>query len=283
MIQHQLDLAGVRTPCYDSAEQGTEAVLFVHGNPGLGADWLDLMDQCQGFVRVLAPDMPGFGSAAKPADFNYTVAGYAQHIERLLARRGVERVHLVLHDFGGGWGLAWAALHPEQVASVTLINIGILRGYRWHYMARLWRMPLIGELTMATTNRAGFHLALKHGNPRGLPRAFIDRMYDHYDRDTRRAILKLYRATNNLEDAAVQARAVLRPRDLDCLVLWGKCDPYISWHYAEQQREIFPRAEIVYFDDSGHWPFADNPTAVAKVLVPFLRRVAGAHDRRPTA
>ena len=274
MIQHQLDLAGVRTPCYDSADDGTEAVLFLHGNPGSGTDWLDLMAEIAPFIRTLAPDMPGFGTAAKPADFAYTVAGYALHIERLLAARGVERVHLVLHDFGGPWGLAWASAHPAQVASITLINIGLMRDYRWHYLARIWRTPVLGELLQATTTRIGFRLALKHGNPRGLPRAFIDRMYDHLDRGTRRAVLKLYRATGDFRDSVDQAHAALRPRDLDCLVVWGKRDPYVDWHYAAEQRETFPRAELVYLEDSGHWPFIDNPAAVAAALVPFLRRVS---------
>lgn len=280
MKTEQLLINGVRTPCIDSGG-GAEAVLFLHGNPGCGADWLDLATQVAPFARVLAPDMPGFGTAEKPAAFDYTVDGYASHIEALLAERGVERVHLVLHDFGGPWGLAWATRHPEQVASVTLINIGILRNYRWHHVARVWRVPLAGELFMATTTRIGFHTMLKIGNPRGLPRAFVDAMFDNFDAGTRRAVLKLYRATASLSDAADRAVAALKPRDLDCLVIWGKADIYLPWRYAEAQREAFPRAQIVYLDDSGHWPFKDNPEAVAAALVPFLERVTG--HARPAA
>jgi pimeloyl-ACP methyl ester carboxylesterase len=36
----------------------------------------------------------------------------------------------VLHDFGGPWGLTWAADHPDRFASVTLVNCGVLRMYR---------------------------------------------------------------------------------------------------------------------------------------------------------
>lgn len=273
MQQFQLNIRGVRTPCYDSAEQGTQAVVFVHGNPGTGDDWLDLMAHVSPFARCLAPDLPGFGSADKPKDFDYTVAGYATHLEALLAARSVERVHLVLHDFGGPWGLAWAAAHPARVASIALFNIGIMRGYRWHYMARLWRTPLLGELVQATTTRAAFRLSLKHGNPRGLPPEFIERTYNNYDRGTRHAVLKLYRATSALDEAANAIQAALRPRDLECLVMWGKRDPYVNWRFAAQQRETFPRAELVYFEDSGHWPFIDNPEAAAAALIPFLQRV----------
>jgi pimeloyl-ACP methyl ester carboxylesterase len=51
--------------------------------------------------------------------------------------------------------------------------------------------------------RAGFQLLLKHGNPRGLPREFVDRMYDGDDAGTRRAILKLYRSTDRPDDGAM--------------------------------------------------------------------------------
>ena len=276
MQQLELVINGHRTPCYDSGGDAASAVLFLHGNPGCGADWLPLMHEVSGFARCLAPDMPGFGQADKRDDFDYDVPGYAVHLEALRVERGAERLHLVLHDFGGPWGLAWAARHPGRVASVTLINIGLMRGYRWHYLARIWRTPLLGELFQATTTRLAFGLSLEHGNPRGLPRAFVDAMYGNYDRGTRRAVLRLYRATGNLDHGAAQVQAALRPLDLDCLVLWGQRDPYLPWRYAAQQRETFPRAEVVLLEDSGHWPFADNPPAVAAALVPFLRRATAA-------
>ncbi|MEQ8660668.1 MAG: alpha/beta hydrolase [Gammaproteobacteria bacterium] len=269
----QVLVNGVRTPVLDLGGDAEEAVVFVHGNPGSGADWRDIALRIAAFARVLAPDMPGFGTAAKPADFDYTVSGYAAHLDALLAACGVRRAHLVLHDFGGAWGLAWATANPTRVASMTLVNIGILRDYRWHHLARLWRLPLIGELFMATTTRLGFRTLLRIGNPRGLPRPFIDAMYANFDAGTRRAVLRLYRATDALGDAAERAVAALRPRDIDCLVIWGKADIYLPWRYAEAQREAFPRAEVVYFEDSGHWPFMDNPQAFAATLLPFLERV----------
>lgn len=278
MDTEDLLINGVRTPCVDAGGAGEEAVLFVHGNPGSGADWYALATKAANFSRVIVPDMPGFGTAEKPADFNYTVDGYAGHLDALVKALGVTRVHLVLHDFGGAWGIAFAAANPERIASVSLMNIGILRNYRWHFMARIWRTPIVGELSMLTTTRFGFRQLIKLGNPRGLPLAFIDRMYDHFDRGTRRAVLKLYRATDDLSGAADAAINALRPQDIEALVIWGKADIYLPWRFAEAQREAFPRAHIVYFDDSGHWPFIDNPAAAEAHLIPFLQRVTGARD-----
>ncbi|MBV8997473.1 MAG: alpha/beta hydrolase, partial [Solirubrobacterales bacterium] len=57
------------------------------------------------------------------------------------------------------------------------------------------------------------------------------------------------------------------------LVVWGAHDPYIPVAMAERQRESFPSAKIAILDGSGHWPFADDPPAVGRVVEPFLRSV----------
>lgn len=250
----------------------SSAVVFVHGNPGSGQDWASLAQEASAFSRVVALDMPGFGRSDKPADFPYTVDGYAAHLAAVLDALGIDRVHLVLHDFGGPWGLAWMMLRPQQVASVSLINTGVMPGYSWHYMAKIWRTPLIGELSQAIVTRGAFHFSLRHGNPRGLPKAFVDRMYDDYDRGTKRAVLKLYRATSNPDELSRRLIEPLKSLHLPALVIWGACDPYIPVKYAGLQRMAFPSAEMVVLQDSGHWPFADNPQAVSQALIPFLRR-----------
>jgi pimeloyl-ACP methyl ester carboxylesterase len=269
----EVSIGPVRSPYLESGPAADgEAVVFVHGNPGSSADWIDLLAVAGDVARAVAPDMPGFGRADKPAAFDYTVDGYARHLASVLERLGIRRAHLVLHDFGGAWGLAWAAAYPDRLASLTLINIGLMPGYRWHYMARIWRTPLLGELFMATSTRLGFRLALAHGNPRGLPRAFVDRMYDDFDWGTRRAVLRLYRSTNDPGRLAQLAGGVFRAMDLPTLVLWGAADPYVPVEYAARQQEFFPRARVVILDRSGHWPFADDPDGVAAELLPFLRQ-----------
>lgn len=274
MKAHELRIGTLRTPLLDAGE-GAEAAVFVHGNPGSGEDWRALVEGTGAYMRAVAPTMPGFGKADKPADFDYTVAGYARHLGAAIEALGLTRVHLVVHDFGGPWGLAWAAAHPDRLASVTLINIGVLRGYRWHFMARLWRTPLLGELVQATTTRAGFRALLKLGNPRGLPPAFVDRMYEDYDAGTKRAILRLYRATSDLDALSRRLHEALRPLDLPVLVVWGLADPYLPGRYARAQLDTFPRARIVELPDSGHFPYADNPAAVADAVLPFLRERCG--------
>jgi pimeloyl-ACP methyl ester carboxylesterase len=276
MSESSVRIDGIRTPLLEFGPlEASEAVVFIHGNPGSIRDWESLASGVGSFGRALAMDMPGFGSADKPEDFDYSVPGYARHLEKLLAARSVRRAHLVMHDFGGPWGLTWAANNPQAVASVTCINTGVFSGYRWHYLARIWQTPLLGELFMATTTKAGMRLLLRHGNPRGLPSEYLDHVFQTFDRGTRRAVLKLYRNTRETDDAARQLTTALRPLDLPALIVWGAHDPYIPVEFAERQREVFPHAEIKVLHGSGHWPFADDPDSVAQAVLPFLRRQMG--------
>lgn len=106
---------------------------------------------------------------------------------------------------------------------------------------------------------------------RSLPKAYFDGMCSNYDAGTRRTALKLYRNTSDLGalDVATQSLAAKR---LPALMAWGARDPYISVGYAEMQCQFFAVESAVRLEDSGHWPMIDNPAAVAKAVIPFLRK-----------
>lgn len=263
---------GTRTRLLQAGPAGaSEAVVFVHGNPGSADDWERLVGAAAGTgQRALAFDLPDFGETVAPAGFEQSAPGYAEFVGQALAELGVERAHLVLHDFGGPIGLVWAAAHPDALASVTLIDTGFLPGYRWHPMARIWRTPVLGELMQAMTTRSAFRFAQNRIEPRGLPREFVEGMFDHYDRRTRAAVLKLYRATGDpggMSEALIQAFA---GRDVPALVIWGEHDAYLPASYAQRQREVFPSADVHVLPASGHWPFADAPDTVERLLAEFL-------------
>ncbi len=253
--------------------EASTAVAFVHGNPGSCDDWEPLVGAVgANGPRALAFDLPDFGETIAPAGFEHSAPGYAGFLEAAFAALGVERVHLVLHDFGGPIGLTWAATHAERLAGITLIDIGILPGYKWHRLARIWRTPVLGELFQATATRRAFRTMINRAEPRGLPRPFVERMFDHYDRRTKRAVLALYRATDEPGAPDPMLVAALRAADPPALVIWGGGDSYLPASYAERQREFLPRAEVHVLPRSGHWPFADDPAAVERLLLDFLAR-----------
>jgi pimeloyl-ACP methyl ester carboxylesterase len=270
-IAGEITVSGVRSPLIEAGPRdSSEAVVFVHGNPGSHTDWTALVHSAGELGRAVAFDMPGFGKAAAPRSFDYHVASYAEFLQGALVELGIERVHLVVHDFGGPFGLFWGLGHAEEWASVVLINVGVMPGYVWHSMAKRWRTPVLGELVQAWIPRAAWRRAMQKANPKGLPPAFVDKMYDDYDRATRRTVLKLYRATPDPGSTAAALGQAMAELHKPALVLWGAKDPFIGVQFAERQRDFFDVRKLEILPDSGHWPFQDDPQAVERALLAFL-------------
>jgi pimeloyl-ACP methyl ester carboxylesterase len=260
-----------------SGEPG-EAVVFVHGNPDSGSDWMPLMTRISPFARVIAPDLPGFGAADARGDNDYTIYSYARFLDGVIRALDVTRVHLVAHDYGGPFAAAWAADHPDRVGSVTFINTGVLIGYRWHRMARLWRTPVVGELVMRAIRSGSARTMLARENP-GLPVQWVNTIVGHLmPEKTRRAVLRLYRSTRPADMDQLAAR--LRQHDHDALVVFGDADAYIPADLAHRQVQVFPRVDIRILRGLGHWSWLEDTDAVADQVVPFLKERIGKEKSR---
>jgi pimeloyl-ACP methyl ester carboxylesterase len=267
-------------------------VLYLHGVPTNSDDWLG-SPACSeepspprwrrlpwrypqreaaartGFLERsggLAPDLPGFGRSGKPGHFDYTIDGYARFVEQYLDLLEVERVRLVVHDWGAV-GLAFAQSHPERIERLAVMNaIPFLPGYRWHRTARLWRTPLVGEIAMGATTRFALRRSTLHANatPGPLPDAWLDSVLDHFDQGTQRAILRLYRSSP--PDVLARAGSELHRLEMPALVVWGLQDPYIPARFATEYAQALPSAELIELPDAGHWWWLDRPDAIERVV-----------------
>lgn len=265
----QLTVDGVTSPFIQSGDpDASEAVVFTHGSPGCANEFERLIAETGEFARAVAIDMPGFGSADKPSprEFEYSVPNVGVHLARQLDALGIERAHLVGHDFGCAFNLLAAAYSPERVASIAMINGGMMRGYRWHRIARMYRTPVVGETFMVIANKRGFKFAM-----RNLPDWLVAQMWSNFDRPTRRAILALYRNTDMVGQAAALPHLRLLAMNWPAIVIFGEDDPYLPASLAERNIESLPKATVHRISGAGHWPHAEAPDAVAELLLPFLR------------
>jgi len=275
----RITVEGIRTSVLvGGVGEPGEAVVFVHGNPDAGSDWMPLMTRVAPFARVIAPDLPGFGAADARRDRDYTIYSYARFLDGVIRAFDVQRVHLVAHDYGGPFAAAWAADHPDRVASVTFINTGVLMDYHWHRMARLWRTPVIGELVMRAIRPGSARTMLTRENP-GLPAQWVNTIVGHLmPEKTRRAVLRLYRATRPADMDQLAAR--LCQHDHDALVVFGDADAYIPADLAHRQVQAFPRVDIRILRGLGHWSWIEDTDAVADQIVPFLKERTGRNLRK---
>lgn len=268
-----LESGGYRTQLIEGGpRRSSEAIVLMHGNPGSSLDWLGVLRAAPRGARVVAFDLLGFGAADKPWDFSYTLESTQPLFTLLLRKLGIKRVHLVGHDIGGVVGVEWMSLHPRFLASAVFLNSGVLIGYEDHDYARIWKQPVQGELFMASTTRPLFHNGIQSREPKPLPREFIDRNYDYFDRPTRCAILKAYRSVPDVSAVAERQAARLRQHNRPALVIWGAKDSFIDRDVALRQRDAFPRAQIHFFEDAGHWPFVTEEQRTVALMRPFLAR-----------
>jgi pimeloyl-ACP methyl ester carboxylesterase len=260
----ELRVDGVRVFYRRVAGEGTPTV-YCHGNPTHGEDWLPFL---QRGGPAIAIDMPGWGRSdhPDPSRFDYSMYGLAAFLERCLEELGVERRKLVVHDWGA-LALIGAQRRPDLVERLVIIDsVPLLPGYRWHWVARLWRRRGVGEFLNATTTRSSLALLLRQarGDRSAMPPEFVQMIWDHWDKGTRAAVLALYRHAD--PDRLALAGADLGKLDCPALVLWGDRDIYLPTRFAEAYAEVLPDARLEIVAGAGHWPWIDDPSVVDTIL-----------------
>lgn len=109
------------TVAYREAGSGP-AVVLLHGWPTSSYLWRNVLPPIARSCRVIAPDLPGFGASDKPVDVRYTFELFAQVIDGLADRLGIDRLALAGHDLGGPIALRWALENPGRVRGLALLN-----------------------------------------------------------------------------------------------------------------------------------------------------------------
>jgi pimeloyl-ACP methyl ester carboxylesterase len=240
-------------------------VLFLHGNPDSGVMWDDVASRLGTRFRCVAPDLPGFGRSGVPDGYTPSLDGMAQFVEQFLTAANIPRpLDLVAHDFGGPFAFAWAVKHPESVRRIIALNTVFFSDYRWHFWARVWRTPVLGEIAMALMNKAGFAHELRRGS-RGLPQAHIDETWALMTRRMKREVLRLYRATDPKNFPAYERDFQALTKVKPTLVIWGDKDPYIAPSFAER----FNARKVVHLP-VGHWAMIEAPAECAAAIAEFL-------------
>ena len=253
------------------------AILFIHGLTGSHRNWAHLVDALNTDHRVLAPDLFGHGTSAKPMG-DYSLGAHAATMRDLLDLLGISRVTLVGHSFGGGIAMQFCYLFPERVERLVLVSSGGLG----RDVSRLLRaatvpgaelvLPLIASswvrAQVETTGRLLTRIGLRASpETTEIWRGFTTLA----DADTRRAFLATTRGVIDPGGQTISAHdhlaTALKARTL---VIWGTRDRLIpAWHATTAQQSIAD-SRVVLFEGAGHFPHLDEPARFAQVLGDFM-------------
>ena len=234
--------------------------VLVHGVPDGAAMW----DPVRSHLTrrdVVALELPGFGTPV-PDGFEATKEEYADWITAQLEAIG-EPVDLVGHDWGCLLVQRVASTNPELIRTLACGSGPIDRQYVWHPMAQLWQTPGAGEEIVAGM------LALPHADRvaglagSGSPPALAAMQADGIDARMAECILALYRSAVTVGEEWEDGVAAMPSRP--ALVLWGRDDPFVTPEYGERLAARID-AELVLFDDCGHWWPWQRATETAAAL-----------------
>ena len=189
------------------AEAGAEdapggTVVMLHGWPQHWYEWRHVIPGLAERHRVLCPDLRGFGWSQAPPG-GYDKETLADDVLALLDELGLERVHLVGHDWGGWVGFLLCLLHPERVERYLPINIP----HPWQRtdlrtVSETWRLwyqwviaaPGLGERAVARMPRMGDSVAGRLGFGIWTAEERREFFAQFQEPDRVRASVQLYRA-----------------------------------------------------------------------------------------
>ena len=244
--------------------------LLVHGYPSSSWMWNDLLGRlATAGWRGVAPDLAGYGDSAP--DPPGTWVRHVESLERFRAELGLERIALIVHDWGGLIGLRWACDHPGVARALVIANTGFFADGKWHGLARMLRTPGTGEELVDGMTREAFGVGLREQSP-----ALDDRALDEYfkafaDEERRRGHLELYRSGEFSDLDAY--RGCLAALGVPALVVWGPEDRYVPMSAAHRFARELPGAELTILDGAGHFVFEDAPDAAGEAVLRFLARL----------
>ncbi|NYE94353.1 pimeloyl-ACP methyl ester carboxylesterase [Psychromicrobium silvestre] len=287
MSEHSLELSGSTVhyweypalPCpADNSPAPLRTVLVVHGFRGDHHGLERVVEALPG-LRVLMPDLPGFGESEAFPSREHNIAGYTEFLQEFMTALGLdERTVLLGHSFGSIVASHFVAEHPGRVAELILINPiaapalegpkGVLSKLaQFYYWAAaklpeklgqaLLRSKLIVQVmsvSMAKTKDPEL-LEFIHGQHHAYFSSFA-----HRD-----MLLEAFKASisGNVRQVAEQLR-------LPTLLIAGEKDEIAALPAQHALLERLPQAELSVIDGVGHLIHYETPAEAAQAIKAFL-------------
>jgi cis-3-alkyl-4-acyloxetan-2-one decarboxylase len=265
---------GVRLHVVD--EGSGEPVVMLHGNPTSSHLWRNFVPPLvEAGYRAVAPDQLGFGRSDKPSDSReYSYGRHVRHLGAVMDALELGDVTLVLHDWGGPIGLAWAVEQPERVRRLVLLNtVGWPPplGRRPSLGYRVLAAPLLGDVLVR-----GAHAVVRYA----LLRRLVTRPIPEADRAGYLAAQPTWASRAGILAAIHHSVEVVRGgpardellTDKPALIVWGMRDPILKPSLLRRWRERFPQAEVHELANASHFLQEDAHEQIVPLLLDFLRR-----------
>jgi haloalkane dehalogenase len=278
-----LDLDGL---AYHYLDEGTGApVVMVHGNPSWSFYYRNLVVALKGRYRCIVPDHMGCGFSDKPGDdrYDYTLSRRVDDLERLLDHLSIKSdITLVVHDWGGMIGMAYASRHPERIKRLVILNTAAFhlpKEKPFPLALKICRDTLLGTLLVRGFNAfslAASFVGCKKNPMSGELRQAYRAPYNNWQNRiaTLRFVQDIPLAPDDRNYSLVSSveAGLDRFRHLPMAIFWGELDFVFDRTFLAGWRQRFPEAEVHSYGDAGHYILEDMKDEVIPLITEFLSR-----------
>jgi len=254
-----------------------EPVLLIHGFPQTSYEWHNIIPALAEHYTVIAPDYRGAGESERPQ------GGYDKHtmmedLRGLVHQLGFKRLRVVGHDIGVMVAYRYAAVHPDEVLQLVLMDApvpGTVAAAQIRSMPRVWHVNFhsvrdLPEFLVAGREREYLTMFFKSRftSPNAIPAEDMKVYIDAYSAPgAMRAGFECYRAWEG--DGEANKPYLAKKLQMPLLVLGGEMSA--SGPLLEtMMKDISINGQFKLVRNAGHWLCEQNPEQIKEMLLNFF-------------
>ena len=230
-----------------------EPLILIHGFGCNKDNFTRIADKLEGY-HLIIPDLLGFGDSSKPMSADYRANAQAQRLHELLQAKGVaSAIHVGGNSMGGSISVAYAAMYPESVESLWLLDSAGFWSAGIHE-AFEDATPDDNPLVIDSTEQYFELYKLVMFDPPYIPRSVqaVFAQDSIVNRELHKNILEQI-----VEDNVEERAKVVTKYNIPTLIVWGEEDNIIKPETAELMSELMPHAQVIMMPGVGHVPMIE--------------------------
>jgi pimeloyl-ACP methyl ester carboxylesterase len=250
-------------------------LILIHGYGAGMWVWEKQIDFLSQFYRVYALDLIGHGFSDRPK-IPYTPEAYIYFLRDFMDGVGIEKAILIGNSMGGGIAWAMAALFPERVERLVLINcvppdvLGQVRNDSFRTLVAIKDIPFLPYLVIASRNKRSIKWILQEcvSNIKLITPEILDRQYQISKiRGTTWVIYSTFKNAKEAPKLKNYFSRIYQPT----LLLWGERDLIFPLSVGEDLHRAIKGSKFQTIEKSGHIPMWETPKEVNQAMLSFLR------------